>query len=875
MKTNLHHATSSFVGRIADVDAIAERFEESRLVTIVGPGGIGKTRVALRFAESRLATYTAHGGGGVWFCDLSEAKSSGDIVSGVAAAMRAKVSEKEHDALDAAIARRGRVLVLLDNFDRLTEHADATVARWLRAAPSARFLVTSRVPLRVAGEQLWPLEPLAPDDAIELFARRARQVHPSFDVTRERDAVASIVDSIDRLPLAIELAAHRTALLSASQLRERLAQPLAILAGKSDVARHASMRTTVLDSFELLDAASKKLFAGCSLLRNGFTLDAAEAVLGDVVIPRGAVLDGLETLVRTSLARVSVEPNDAARYSFFETIRDVAEELAAREPWREAAMPRLAAYYAELARSGASLAHDLDNLLLAHAAAVDSGLASDAVAIALGLEPLLSARGLLRLSARLLGGAASALDAAHSSDHVARARIDLALGAAHRELGDSAVAIAALEHGLSLARASKDPALTAIALTRLGEISDVAGDTEIARRRYDEALALLRETPEDAARAEREAEAYMRLGHARRREGDLDGARAAAREAITRYRELGRDEGLAFALYELAIVAMFAGAQDEAFAHFDEGLRVARRGDVRVVTGALTTARGCLLQDLGRLDEALEAHAEAARVFDEAGSRYREASALHYLATTYVERDEPADAVSILRRARERLEGVGATRYEALMAACLASALGAMGDSNGASDAIARAERAAASVKSEPALTTAVAIHRAALELRARRTSAKEELARAEALVAASPTDDSRFALRVLRAVASGARRDHDALVVAEDGASFRTPGAAESVQIPERSPLRRILAHLAARRIEAPGEVVTIDELIAVGWPSEKIATEAALNRAYVALASLRKMGLRGILVQGGGGYALSPAVAVRRENKAPLRSG
>jgi predicted ATPase len=866
--TNLQHVTSSFVGRGADVEAIAARFDDARLVTIVGPGGMGKTRVALAFAESRLVTYTAHGGGGVWFCDLSEARTASDIVSAVTAALGAKVREQESDAASAAIARRGRVLVVLDNFDRLAEHADTTVARWMRAAPSARFLVTSRVPLRVAGEQLWPLEPLSPEDAIELFARRARQVHPSFDVTREREAVASIVESIDRMPLAIELAAHRTALLSASQLRERLARPLVILAGKSETVRHASMRTTVLDSVELLDPASKKLFAGCSLLRNGFTLDAAEAVLGDVVIPRDAVLDGLETLVRTSLLRVTAPPNDVARYAFFETIRDVAAELASKESWAKAARPRLSTYFAGVAKGDKSLAHDLDNLLEAHAAAVEETRADEAVAIALGLAPLLSARGLLRSSVRLFDAAIASLDAAGGTNAVARAKIDLALGAAHRELGDSALAIAALEHGLDLARNSRDPALTAIALTRLGEISDVAGDTEIARRRLDEALALLEKTPPGAARSEREAEAYLRLGHARRREGDLEGARAAVREAIARYRDLGRDEGHASALYELAVVAMFAGAHEEAFAHFDEGLRVARRGEVRVAVGSLTTARGCLLQDLGRLDEALEAHAEAARVFHEAGSRYREASALYYLATTYLERDEPADAASILRRARERLEGVGATRYEALMASCLASALAAMGDLEGASDAIARAERAASSVKSEPSLTTTVTIHRFALDLRAGKAP-KDVLARAEALALASPTDDSRFALRVLRAVASGARRDHDALVIAEDGASFRTPGATESVHIPERSPLRRILAHLAARRIDAPGEVVTIDAIIAVGWPSEKIATEAALNRAYVALASLRKMGLRGILVQGGGGYALSSAVTVRRENK------
>lgn len=261
------------------------------------------------------------------------------------------------------------------------------------------------------------------------------------------------------------------------------------------------------------------------------------------------------------------------------------------------------------------------------------------VTLALGVEPLLSARGLSRLRARMFDEALGALDVAGANDDATRAEVLLARGFARRDLGESVAARDDFEGGYALATRSKRPELAAVALTRLGEMNDLLGDTQAARARFDEARVLLANAPEASTRALVEAEVHLRIGHACRREGDLPGARSAVALAAEPYRALGHDEGLASAIYELAVIAMFAGEHDEAFERFDEGLRGARRGDVRVMTGAFMTARGCLLQDVGRLDEALDHHAEAARIFQEVGSRYREASVLYYLATTYVERD--------------------------------------------------------------------------------------------------------------------------------------------------------------------------------------------------------------------------------------------
>jgi tetratricopeptide (TPR) repeat protein len=394
----------------------------------------------------------------------------------------------------------------------------------------------------------------------------------------------------------------------------------------------------------------------------------------------------------------------------------------------------------------------------------------------------------------------------------------------------------------------------------------------MARARMLEALELLTSTPRDERRALREAEAQLRLGHAYRREGQLDAARQAISESIDRHRALANDEGLAAALYELAVIDMFAARQAEAFAHFDEGLGVAERGGIRVMTGALQTARGCLLQDAGRLAEALEHHAKAARIFEELGSRYREGSALYYLGTTFLERGDVAESLALFARAAERVADVGAPRYETLIASAQASALAADARFDAAEASMQRAERSAARVENEPALVATLRLHRLGLAMRrdpgADRAAMLAEAAR---MVARDPSDDSRFAERLLRAIAVPRTPAlPEALVVRAAGAAFALPGAATFVALPERSPLRRILEALATRRIEG-GEVLTIDDVIRVGWPSEKIGAEAALNRAYVALAALRKMGLRGILLNAGGGYVLSRAVAVRIEESAP----
>jgi predicted ATPase len=879
VRTNLRAATSSFIGRESELEQLAALFDDARLVTLLGPGGIGKTRLAIRHAEARLSSLGRAGRGGVWLVDLSGASTLVEALATVAAtlgiALHGRATERDmFESLGRDIGNLGPTLIVLDNVEQLGASWAGVVEVWQALAPSARWLVTSRAALRLTAEHVVALGPLALDDARALFVERASCVRALGASESEPSAVRDIVEAIDRMPLAIELAASRMRVLSGEELRRRLASPLEVLAGGTHE-RHASVRRVVLDSVALLPPE----------MRNGFSVDAAEAVLGAADLSRSDVLESLDTLVRSSLLRVAHEAGGPARYGLFETIRDVARDLATDEPARSAVVAAHASHYAALAArsrredpaAAVALEAELENVLAAAAtssalarAARSPARARDAAEIALAIEPILARRGQSALRERLFSEVLESLGPDDTS-RASIAEVLLGRGLARRELGNGDAARSDFEAALA-ATEGADPGLRALALVRLGDVHDLHGDTARARDRLDTSLALLASTRRGPTRSAREAEALLRLGHAHRREGSLDPARAAILGAIRRYRALRRDDGLASALYELGVVEMFRGQADAAFAHLDDGLSVARRGAMPIMEGACLTARGCLLQDAGRLDEALDHHARAAAIFRDCGSALREASALHYLATTYLERGDPSETISLLEQTRAQIESMGAPRYEAITSGALAIALAEQGRPAEAALELDVATEALAQVPDEPALATVLTIHRATVAACGGRVDAPPTTEAARRLVDASPTDDSRFALRMLERKRAPAVVKAPAVLRVWGAAEAFTPPGGARVVLPAGSPLRRILAHLVAQREAVPGEPIVIDEIVRVGWPDEKIGADAALNRAYVALATLRRRGLRDAIVSGGGGYALSRAVRVERIERGPV---
>lgn len=347
-----------FFGRDEDLQAIRKHFgEASRLVTLAGIGGVGKTRLACRYAWSSLAEFP----GGSWFCDLSECRTQADIERTVAVALGVPIDARDAtEQIGHAMAGRGHCLVLLDNFEQLVAHADATLTRWLTLAPQAHFLVTSRERLGVPGEALIGLEFLAEAEAVRLFRARAEAAKPGFSETHspEDEDLRALVRRLDQLPLAIELAAPRVRVMSLPQLLHRLEARLELLSSseRRDT-RSANLRANLDWSWELLDEEGRRGLAQLSVFEGGFTLGAAEAVLGG-----SQGFDVVQTLVDRSLVRRV----DEDRFDLLSLVREYADQRL-DELDRVEIERRHGSYYAQLEGPPGSpeVARELDNIVAA------------------------------------------------------------------------------------------------------------------------------------------------------------------------------------------------------------------------------------------------------------------------------------------------------------------------------------------------------------------------------------------------------------------------------------------------------------------------------------------------------------------------------
>ncbi|HEY8079516.1 MAG TPA: AAA family ATPase, partial [Labilithrix sp.] len=455
------------VGRRIDRAAIANLFDEgARLVSIVGPGGMGKTRLARAVAQA----FDETDDGRSWFVDLTSVTTSSGLASTIATAIGVRLARDPIADLGRALHRRGRLLLVLDNFEQLVADGARAVGALVAAAPRARMLVTTRLALDLPGEYRWPLAgleiaaPGAPAllavESVDLFVRRARQMRPDLPLDDDTlAAIAAIGAKLEGIPLAIELAAARTSALSPAEIRDRLASHEDVLVRRRDAGRHGSMRAVVAGSFRLLADAERACLLACAVFDAGFTLDAADAVLG------APALACLEALVAHSLVRRGAE-----RFHLYEVIREFAlgeiddallVELQARH----------AAHFARVA--GHARAEDLHDLLRAHAHAIGAHDGEAARALARAAAPILFTRGLLVKRLELLDETLA----------IASAPELLVLrGHTHAELG-------AFEH----ARRDYETALAtgddALAHVRLGELVEARGDTAAARASYEAALA--------------------------------------------------------------------------------------------------------------------------------------------------------------------------------------------------------------------------------------------------------------------------------------------------------------------------------------------------------------------------------------------------
>ena len=321
-----------FVGRREPLAELARRLGAgARLISVLGLGGSGKTRLVTRFGWRSLGEFP----GGVWFCDLSEARNVDGIAYAVAQGLEVPLGQDDPmTQLGRVIAGRGRCLVILDNFEQVTRHAQETLGRWLDRASDARFLATTREVLGLPGEEVLALAPLETSDAAALFMRRAETAKPGFQRKAEdRVAIAALVKLLEGLPLAIELAAARVRVIPPRTMLSRMSERFKLLSSTGGrVDRQATLRAVFDWSWDLLSLPEKAALAQLSVFHGGFTLESVEATIdlsgcGNAPWP----MDALQSLVQKSLVRHVSDD----RFDLLVSVQEYAAEhlrTAARYP---------------------------------------------------------------------------------------------------------------------------------------------------------------------------------------------------------------------------------------------------------------------------------------------------------------------------------------------------------------------------------------------------------------------------------------------------------------------------------------------------------------------------------------------------------------
>ena len=683
VRHNLPRERDAFVGRSADLAAIDARLAAgSRLVSVLGLAGTGKTRLARRYGWTALGDFP----GGVFFCDLSEARSLDAVFFVVAAALDVPLGKSDPQVqLGHAIAARGRVLLILDNFEQLVAQAQGSVGRWLDRAPEAAFLVTSRERLHLAGEDVLPLAPLPPDaEGVELFALRARAQRPDFALTdANRSAVQRIVALLDGLPLAIELAAARIGVMSPAQLVERLADRFRVLAGTHGEAnRHATLRGAIDWSWNLLAPWEQAALAQCAVFEHGFTLEAAEAVLDLSAWPDAPpAADAVQALVDKSLLRSWV-PVEQHRYDIEEpyfgmylSIHDyAAAKLAASGlDAQRAAEQRHGGFFAALGsdeglaalRSHAAvalrraLALELDNLVAACRRALVRKDGGQAVGALRAIWVVLGAQGPFTLVTEL----GTQVDALADIDASLRAAALVTAASALVAAGRANEAGPKYARALALAREANDPLREAEVLSRIGNAERLQGRMDPARRAFTSALAI----PAALADPFRHAVLLTELGIVHRQTGAIDEARVCYEQALAISREAVDREQESKVLNNLAILHAEQGRFEVARTLFESSLALSRELGDRRQSGLALGNLGSLALDLGRFEAAREHCLAALAIHRDTGERLEEGNALCNLGSAHRGRGEPDAARRMFEASLAVAREVGNRREEGVV----------------------------------------------------------------------------------------------------------------------------------------------------------------------------------------------------------------
>jgi len=592
---NLPLQVTSFIGREHELTEIKRLLDGTRLLTLLGMGGLGKTRLSLQTGANVLDKYPD----GIWFVDLAPIKDR-SLVPNVAAQVLG-VREEQGKAIAQTLCahvKEHKLLFILDNCEHLVAACASLAEALLQGAPGVRILATSREALHIRGEQTYPVLPLAAPDrdagveallrseAVQLFVERARLQKPSFSLTeRDAPAVAEICARLDGIPLALELAAARMRSLSVSEINTRLHDRFKLLIGSSRVAleRQQTLRALVNWSYDLLQEREQMLLDRLSVFAGGFDLQAAEAVCSAEPLVPDDVIDLLSSLVEKSLVMVDQEEG-ASRYGLLETIREFAQERLVDRNDVAATAARHCEYYLSVAKTARAelqgpeqaewtrrLEVELDNLRAAIALALAGGV--DPV-IAVKFEvALMQFRRLRGYSTEARNNVRAALvlpDIREPS--VARAHALYVGGVLATNQSDYGEASRMLTECLDIRRGLGDPRETAATLSMLGELHMQQDDLATARDHEEEAIGIFREL----GHRDGEAIGLLNLGDISVRQGDHGSARELFLQCLTIARSVRHQELECECERNLGELELGAGNLQAAQTRFARSLKVCR-----------------------------------------------------------------------------------------------------------------------------------------------------------------------------------------------------------------------------------------------------------------------------------------------------------
>jgi predicted ATPase/class 3 adenylate cyclase len=635
LPNNLPQQATSFIGRERELREVKDLFGRTRLLTLLGMGGLGKTRLSLQAAAEMRHRFPD----GTWFVDLAPLRDGSLVVSEVAQVLGVR-EEPGRPLLETlcAFLKPMQVLVLLDNCEHVTEVVGRLTAAVLRAAPQVQILASSREALHVPGEQVYPVLPLpqpAPGDdlprlrestAVRLFVDRVRLQRPGFQLT-ENDAptVAELVRRLEGIPLAIELAAARARMMSLGDINARLKDRYKLLTGGGKVLleRQQTLRALVDWSYDLLHDHERLLLARLSVFAGGFDMAAAEQVCGTEPLATEDVLDLVGALADKSLLMLD-EQDMVTRYRMLETIRDYAREKLELSGEGSVIRARHCDHFfgvAKAVRDGLNGPEqvesirrgeaDLDNLRAAIALALKGGTDSFlAVKLSVALQGFWTLRGYVS-EGRQVVRAALALGAVTASE----------LAQAH-----------ALYVGAALAYCQSDHVE--------------------ARRMLERCLELRRALGDDLS----VAGTLSTLSMARLLAGDVDGAAATEREGLEIFRRLGERRGQALGLLHLAQVAVFRGDDGDARGLLAECLELARAIENREIEGECELVLGEIAFEAGDPVAAGNHLKRSLVVCSDAGDKRGEANATWWLGKISLASGDVATARRRLETARRAFE---------------------------------------------------------------------------------------------------------------------------------------------------------------------------------------------------------------------------